>query len=245
MNASVKAELLKLRTLRSFWWTAVALLAAVPVLVVSNIAVAEDVVGKLHTGEGVRSVFSAASTPLMLIVGIMLMAGEFRHRTAAGTFLTEPRRRRVVVAKLIASALVATLLALASAAVALAVGLPALSAKHVDLPAHAGDIAAALLGSSTATVLYALVGVGLGAAIRNQTVAISVALGWSFVVEGALMALADGVGRWLPGGAAAALSGGLPQGIDLLPVWAAALLFAAYGFGFAAAGITLIGRRDV
>jgi ABC-2 type transport system permease protein len=245
MNALVKAELLKIRTLRSVWWTAMAVLAAIPFLIASNIALTDDVQGRLNTAEGVRNVFSAASSGLMLIVGILVMAGEFRHGTAASTFLATPDRARVVKAKLISGSLVGVVFAALATVVALAVGVPWLEAKHVDLAAHADDVALALVGSFVATTLYALVGVGLGVLLRNQTVAITVAMGWLFIVEGALIAFVPDLGRWLPGGAAGALSGATGPNADLLPMWGGALLFTAYGLAFAAAGTRLITRRDV
>ena len=52
----------------------------------------------LASSEGVRGVMSAASAGvlLVLLVGISMMAGEFRHNTATPTFLITPDRRRVV-----------------------------------------------------------------------------------------------------------------------------------------------------
>jgi ABC-2 type transport system permease protein len=245
MKNLVRAELLKMRTLRSFWWTAAAVLISVPILIASNIAMADDIQGRLNTSAGVRNVFSAASSGLMLIVGILVMAGEFRRSTAASTFLGTPARARIVQAKVIAGSLVGIAFGVVAGVVALAVGLPWLDAKGVDLAAHVDDIALSLLGSFIATALYALVGVGVGVLIRNQTVAVSVALGWVFVVESVVLAFVDALGRWLPGGAAAALSGANSGDLHLLPMWAGALLFTAYGLAFAAAGAQLITRRDV
>jgi ABC-2 type transport system permease protein len=245
MKALVRSELLKMRTLRSFWWTAVAVLGAIPLLIASAITHDGDIHGRLQTGEGIRNVFSASSSGLMLIVGIMVMAGEFRHSTAASTFLTTPDRARVIRAKLIAGSLVGLAFAVLAGLVALAVAVPWLEAKHVDVAAHAGDVAIALLGSFTATALYASVGVGLGVLVRNQTIAITGALGWLFVAEGVLLAFAPELGRWLPGGAAAAMSGTTGLNGGLLPMWAGALVFAAYGLAFAAAGTWFITRRDI
>ena len=57
------------------------------------------------------------ATVLFLILGIIGMTQEYRHRTATPTFLTEPRRWRVVAAKLVAYALVAVPFALVVLAV--------------------------------------------------------------------------------------------------------------------------------
>jgi ABC-2 type transport system permease protein len=245
MKPLLRSEFLKLRTLRSFWWTALAVLAAVPVLIGSNIALTDDVEGRLNTAAGVKNVFSSASSGLMLLVGIMVMAGEFRHGTAASTFLTEPDRARVVRAKIIVGTLVGFAFAALASGVALGIGLPWLDAKGVDLGAHTGDIAIALLGSLAATGLFALVGVGIGVLVRNQTTAIVGSLAWLFVVESALLALVPSLARWLPGGASASLSGSAPPDSHLLPMWGGALLFVAYGLAFAVAGMQVINRKDI
>src|SRR4051794_13959207 len=245
MKPLLRSELLKITTLRSFWWTAFGVLAAVPVLIAANIALLDDVHGRLNTAGGIRNVFSSASSGLMLIVGIMITAGEFRHGTAASTFLTVPDRGRVVRSKVIVGTLVGLAFAALASVVALAVALPWLDAKHVDLGAHTDDIAIALLGSFAATAIYALVGVGVGVLVRNQTVAIAGSMAWLFIGEPALLALVPELGRWLPGAAASALSGSAPPGQNLLPMWSGALLFVAYGVAFAAARAQLIPRRDI
>ena len=48
----------------------------------------------LTTSEGLRGVFSAASagSVVILMMGVLVMAGEFRHGTATSTFLISPDR---------------------------------------------------------------------------------------------------------------------------------------------------------
>ena len=52
------------------------------------------------------------------------------------------------------------------------------------------------------------------------------------------------VSRWLPGGAAGAMSGAGTYS-NLLPIWAAALLFAGYGLAFAGVGTRFVLHRDI
>lgn len=250
MRDVIHAELLKLRTTRMFWANALAALVFVPISVATAILTAGGQGGgaaALDTSEGIRNVFAAASSGsiIVLVIGILVMAGEFRHNTATSTFLVSPNRRQVVGAKLAASALVGVGIAVVAAALTLAIALPWLAVENVHVDLFSGDVGIVLLGAIAATALYALVGVGVGSLIRNQTTAVVVAVVWVMVVEGILVSFAPDVGRWLPGGAAATLSGAATANGNLLPMWAGALLFTAYGLAFAAAGVRFVVRRDV
>src|SRR3712207_771486 len=103
MTNLIRAELLKLRTTRIFWLYVGCALAFVPVSVALAVTHGPPV-GSLESSAGVRNVMSATSAGglLMLLVGISMMAGEFRHGTATAAFLTVPDRRRVLLAKLAA-----------------------------------------------------------------------------------------------------------------------------------------------
>jgi len=248
MNDLVRAELLKLRTTRMFYVSVFAALAFVPLSVATAILSAGTSGSPaLASSEGVGNVMSAASSGsfVILVFGILLMAGEFQHNTATATFLISPDRTTVVRAKLIASSLVGVALGLAFSALTLAIALPWLAAKGVHVNILSGDVGIVLLGGVAATALYALVGVGVGSLIRNQTAAVVVALVWVMVVEVLLVSLIPEVGRWLPGGAAAALSAAATANGGLLPTWGAGLLFAGYGLAFATAGARFVLRRDV
>lgn len=188
---------------------------------------------------------ASAGSFVVLIIGILIMTGEFRHHTATSTFLVTPNRGRVVHAKLASTTLVGAGLAVAVAALTLAIALPWLAAKHVDVDVLSGDVGFVLLGAMAATALYALVGVGVGCLIRNQTAAVAVTLGWTMVVEVLLISVVPEIGRWLPGGAVAALSGTATLEGGLLPMWGGALLLGAYGLAFAAAGTRFIQRSDI
>ncbi|CAN5600349.1 hypothetical protein BH20ACT2_BH20ACT2_21600 [soil metagenome] len=107
------------------------------------------------------------------------------------------------------------------------------------------DICLVVLGATAGTVLYGALGVAVGALVRNQTAAVVVSLFWIMVVESLLVGLVPVVGRWVPGGAASALTSATVKAGDLLPMWAAALVLAAYAGGFALVASRLVLRRDV
>jgi Histidine kinase len=113
-----------------------------------------------------------------------------------------------------------------STVVVLGITLPWLRAKGVELVIVDADAGSRLLGLTATTALHAVLGVGLGALVRNQVVAVVAGLVW-MRVEGMLPDVLHRprLGRWLPEGAAAALTG---PGDATLPMWAGGLLFAAY-----------------
>ena len=141
MNTLIRAELVKLRSLRSFWWTVATTLAFVPVSIAISIHGGAGSPG-IETTEGFRNVIAAASSGgvLMLIIGILMMAGEFRHNTITSTLLITPDRKRVVGAKLAASGIVGVAVGIVASLLTLAVALPWLAQRNVDLGSHGADI---------------------------------------------------------------------------------------------------------
>jgi ABC-2 type transport system permease protein len=182
---------------------------------------------------------------LSLILGIIGMTQEYRHRTATPTFLTTPKRGRVVIAKLMAYALVAIPFALLILAVALGVVLVYAGARG-DAPSLNADNVQTLGSAGLVLVIFTVIGVGVGALLRNQVGAIVGALVYLYVVE----PIVGGVGvlqpayKWLPGGAVQAITSDF-QAPDLLEPWQGGLLLLGYGLVAALLGTLLAVRRDV
>jgi hypothetical protein len=184
-----------------------------------------------------------------LLLGILGMAGEFRHQTVTQTFLVTPDRGRVVAAKLVAYPLGGIALTLAILAFTAAVATGWLAAKGITpslLDARLGRVLlGVLLGAVLAAGLCALVGVGVAALVRNQVAALVGVAVWVLVVEGLLMSLLNipsSLAKWLPSAAAAALTN--PGGGHLSRL-GGALLLTAYALVLAAAGTRLVVRRDI
>jgi ABC-2 type transport system permease protein len=68
---------------------------------------------------------------------------------------------------------------------------------------------------------------------------------WTGIAESLLVGFLPEVGRWLPGGAASALSGTATAEGGLLPFWGAAALLVGYGVAAAAAGTRRMERREI
>lgn len=248
MTALLRAELLKVRTTRLVFGLLAAATGLVVLGVVASILTAGDNgMPALGSAEGVRNVFGSGgvASVLALVMGILLVTGELRHGTITQTFLLTPRRPLVVAAKLAAMVVVGLVFGAVASGVNLAVAVPWLAAKDAALGPVSGDIAAVLLASLLSCVLYGLIGVGVGALIRNQVAAVVIALVWEFVLEGIVVALLPAVGKWLPQGASSALSQETLSDGTLLPAWAGGLVLVGYAVVFAALGARLLVRRDV
>jgi ABC-2 type transport system permease protein len=182
---------------------------------------------------------------LFLILGVIGTTQEYRHRTATPTFLTTPRRGRVVAAKLLAYALAAVPLALVVLAVNVLVVYVAAGARGA-VPDLDGDDLRVLLSSGLALVVYAVIGVGIGALLRNQVGAIVGALVYLYVVEPIIRQIPATAAayKWMPGGGLEALTATL-QAPDLLGPAAGGLLLLGYGLLTALLGTVLAVRRDV
>jgi ABC-2 type transport system permease protein len=248
MTRLVHSELLKLRTTRTAR-VLLALAAAGTAALVAIVLLLAGQPGQPALGpDALRQLVLVPAQPLTLaalVLGVLGMAGELRHGTATSTFLVTPRRGRVVAAKLAAAAVTGLAMSLASSAAVLAVGLPWLRAKGIEVAVADPGVATRVAGLAVAVALYAVLGTGLGALLRNQVAAVVVGLlWWSQGVERVLTGILHqpGLERWLPKGAAAALTA---PGDGTLPMWAGALVFAAYGLGLALLGGRLVARRDL
>lgn len=245
MSRLISSELLKLRSTR----TALALIASIVGLVVLIGLIAtltsneEDVVAVDLLGiAGFAQVFA-------LILGILAVTTEFRHGTITPTLIVAPHRERLVAAKLVAHVLAGLLLGALAVGLCTLIVLVGLSARDIETGLTSGEIAEVVVGLILTTALWAALGVGLGALVRNQVGAIVGAIGWTLVLEN-LLTIIPTVGDWVQkygvNGASNALSG-VESDLtgDVLSQVAGGALMLAYAAAFVIAGTLAMRRRDI
>jgi len=252
MNANLTAELRKLRATRSTTGAALAVLGLGAALAVANVTLAGTQDNPALDADTFQHVVRAPSAVVgfaMLVVGILASASEYRHITIVATLLAQPRRAVVAVAKLAAVTIAALVVAGLTAVVSTAVAWPLLLSREAPA-ADLGAVPAALVVLVGTAAVYGALGVALGLLVRNQAVAMTVALLWYFVVERILpMVLrAPDATDWLPRGAADAFArlgdpaGG--SGAGSLPPWLGGAVLVAYAAGLAGVATVALVRRD-
>jgi ABC-2 type transport system permease protein len=248
MIGLLRAELLKITSTRLGIGLVLAAVGYVVIDVAALVfAAGQQGIPALTTATSVRNVYAAAgaASPIVLVVGILAMTSEYRYQTVTPTFLVTPRRSRVLTAKLVVNAAFGLVIGLACALVAVVLGSGLLSFK-THAPIAGGTVLQICVSTLLGYALYAVVGVSVGALVRNQVAAILGALLWALVVEALVVAFAPSVGRWLPGGAlSSTLQATSFNGGHLLPVWAGAAVLVAYTVVIAVVAARTTLRQDV
>lgn len=274
MTGLLRAELRK-TTSTKVWWA----LLVPAVLVALLVSLGGSALAGLPSEEDLESIGGAVPPVLgltyavsvgfasifVLSLGIIGTAGENRHRTITTTYLTAPGRGHVLGAKLAVHAGLGALYGVAVLLASLLGGV--LGGGSAVFPPALQLLGTAVLGV-LALVLWALLGVGIGALVSNQVVALVGALVGTLVVEAVVSAVltaqgAQDAARFLPSAASSELvqstalrgfAAALPRSSaagDLLAGttggtwWVGGLVLAAWAGAFAAAGWLVTRERDV
>jgi hypothetical protein len=259
MSATLRAEFLKLRTTRTA--AGLAGLAVAVTALISTLEAATAGTGRgmaipsLATPAGLRDALASTGFALIAaaVLGTVITAGEFRHKTATGTYLDQPDRNRVLAAKAIVAAAAGALAGLAAAATATGIGLGFAAARGYPLALPAATIARYGAGAVLGAGLLAAAGAGAGSLIRHQAGAIIAVFAWGFAVELVVGGTATAVAPYLPYTAAALMAGvtsggGMPpiaRGVIALPFPAAGAVLAGVAVLLAAVAAASTARRDI
>lgn len=182
----------------------------------------------------------AALRVFVVLLGILCVTTEFHHGDIVWRFLAEPSRAVVVAAKGGACALIGAFLGLLVVQVGILIEV-GFGSPGATFGLSSSEALQAVAGSVFGAALAGVLGVGIGAAVRNQTAAVVGTLVAVLLVEPLLSSLAPQAGAFLPSAAAAAAAGhAAAMG------WSAGLALSA---GYAALAVIVGGvlcvRRDV
>jgi ABC-type transport system involved in multi-copper enzyme maturation permease subunit len=244
MIAQLRAELFKQRSVPTTAGLLAGLLGLVALAVAlhgvgltsESLATRDNQLMVLGRGEFLGALFAA-------LLGAISVTGEIRHGTIRPTFLASPWRRRVVAAKVAVSAALGGGFGLCASALAAGVGAALFEARGIDIQIDGGDYFLLIAGGAAAAALWAAIGAGVAALVRNQVPTLIGISAWLLFVEGLFGGNLADVTRFLPGGLGMAISGQEPD--DLLAPGISLLLLSLYALAAVAAGSIATERRDV
>jgi ABC-2 type transport system permease protein len=241
MNRMLTAELIKLRTTRTFLaLTGGAVGLSLVVVILTGI------LQKDFSGDDVRSTFSGDFTPLfILLLGAIGMAGEWRHKTITGTVLSAPQRGKLLAAKAISYAIAGVVMSLAVTVAIMVVGTIIISSRGFDTLGIT-ELLDVLWRNLVLAAYLGAVGVFVGALIRNPAGAIVLLLADLFIVENVLQGLAPDVWKFTPlGGSGQSLQGVQFADEDLLRPGIALLVMIAWTAILYTASLVTFRSRDL
>ena len=192
-----------------------------------------------------------------LLLGTLLVTSEFRHQTLTPTFLAVPRRGTALIAKLIVAAVLGTFYGILALAAAVGPGAGIFAAFGQPTGLDNPDMWWMFARIVLALVLWTLLGVGVGALVRNQVAAVVGVIAFTQFLEPVVRLAAgfiDGasdIAKYLPGAASDALVGTgyldfVASGTSTsMEWWLGAIVLGAYALVFVILGYLTSWRRDI
>jgi hypothetical protein len=248
----VRSEVLKIRSTQVWFWM---VLLAAAFTALGTIGMVVTAINAHDSGEPVNyyALFtqSEAAGVALLVLGLLGLTTEFRHKTITPTLLATPNRWLLLAGKAASYAVFAVLYALVCVLLNFAIAIIWLSAVDVPVEFSQG-VPGGVAKAFGSLVLTGIFGLGLGAVIRNQAAAMVFGIVYFFILDTALNYtpwVRKGY-AYTPGGAVKAfLSNGevenMPSDVHLLAPAAGGLLFLAWALALLVIGGRISLRRDI
>lgn len=191
--------------------------------------------GNHSPGYTTRLYFGMAFTLTLFsaVLGAISVTRDIRTNTASTLYVFSARRTSLYIAKAIVAGLVGAALAVLGLLACWLFSTIAL--QNNGTSATLGDNGVLLLGGYVAIVVLAgILGVAVGSILRSQLLAVLGLVVWMTMIESSIVSFFPRIGRWLHGGAEAAVvaDATLPErlpavaGAALLVAWTAAAVLA-------------------
>jgi len=248
LGQAARMEWIKLRSLRSSWWT-----VAITVAGTISISIAVGINTQNAAGDLTNNALAGVVPGLLLagVLGVLTMTSEYSSGMIRATLAAIPRRPMVLAAKAVVFGGVMLVVGEAAAFISFFAGGAALGHGIAAPTLSQPGVLRAVVLSGTSFCLVGLLGVGLGAIIRHSGAAIGAMVGGVYVAATFVGNLSHAVGVFTPivivGNS---LSTTKPENCGnggcahVLSAWAGLGLLCLYAAVALAAGGWLLARRD-
>ena len=236
-----RMEWIKLRTLRSTWWT-----LAVTVVAAVGIAVAVGVNTKDASADLTNNALAGIAVGLLLtgVLGVLVITPEYGSGMIRSTLAAAPNRSLLLAAKAAVFGTAALVVGEIASFISFLAGTAALPAGITGPSLADPGVLRAVLLSGTGYCLIGLVGLGLGTIIRHSPAAIAVLVGGVYVAAQLVGALANSLIGYVPVSLVANSMSTVQRLPHTPPPWAGLAILALYAAVALGIGGVLLVRRD-
>jgi ABC-type transport system involved in multi-copper enzyme maturation permease subunit len=249
------SEFTKFRSLRSTMWT---LLAAVVLMIGIGALFSAVTASQYHTFNWAeRAAFNPVTTSLNGVIfavvafgvlGVLLMSGEYSTGMIRSSLTAVPRRLPVLWGKVAVFAGSIFSVSLVASFISFFLGQALLSSHDLGVPITAPDALRSVIGAALYVTVAGLIGVALGALLRNTAAGIAIFASVFFVVP--LLAtllpasITDHLAQYLPSNAGGVIWGGAAFVPNALSPWTGFALLYGYAAVLIGAGAWRLRRSD-
>jgi ABC-2 type transport system permease protein len=182
------------------------------------------------------------------VLGVLLITGEYSTGMIRSTFAAVPKRLPVLWAKAGVYSVVGLAVMVPSTLIAFFVGQSFLASRNIDIAFSHSGVPGAVLGSALYLTLAGLLGLGIGAIVRNTAAGIASFAAIMFVIPPLVSFLptstSNAIDPYLPSNAGAAIMKIGHQAHSLSP-WVGLAVFAGYAAATIAVAAVGLRTRDV
>ena len=247
----VQSELTKFRTLRSTTYT---MAAAVVLMIGIGAVFAAVTASQYHMGlAGIDAVSTSLSGTLFAVVafgvlGALMMSGEYSTGMIRASLTAVPRRLPVLWGKLAVFAGTIFSVSLIASFISFFLGQALLSSHHLGVSITAPDALRSVIGAALYMTVAGMIGVALGALLRNTAAGIATFAAVFFVIPPLAGLLPSSVSNhltpYLPSNAGDVVWGGAQGVHNPLSPWTGFALVCGYAAVLIAAGAWRLRRSD-
>jgi ABC-type transport system involved in multi-copper enzyme maturation permease subunit len=249
------SEFTKFRSLRSTVYT---LLAAVVLMIGIGALFSAVTASQYHTFSAAdRARFNPVTASLNGVIfavvafgvlGVLLMSGEYGTGMIRASFTAVPRRLPVLWGKLAVFAGTIFSVSLIASFISFFLGQALLSSHHLGVSITAPDALRSVIGAALYVTVAGMIGVALGALLRNTAAGIATFAAVFFVIPPLAGLLPSSVGNhltpYLPSNAGDVIWGGAQGVHNPLSPWTGFALLCGYAAVLIAAGAWRLRRSD-
>lgn len=200
----LRSEVLKIRSTQVWIWMFVLAIVVTALFTLGNVLSISS--SSDRAAVDYYSIFTVSGSAgiAMLVLGVLGLTTEFRHKTITPTLLATPARWKLLGGKAVAYVIIAIPYGLVCIAVNIVIAVICLKAKSLPVEFSHG-VPGGIVKAFLSLILLAFFGLGLGALVRNQAAGMVAGIAYLFVLN-PLLSVIPLIRRaypYEPGGAAA------------------------------------------